>query len=58
MGIYPMAISQSEHDKFPWGRIRIIIIWELIRTGFLVIWLVNTQVAYGKGPDTKLDKIL
>ena len=21
MGIYPMAISQSEHDKFPWGRI-------------------------------------
>ena len=22
MGIYPMAISQSEHDKFPWGRIK------------------------------------
>ena len=21
MGIYPMAISQSEHNKFPWGRI-------------------------------------
>ena len=21
MRIYPMAISQSEHDKFPWGRI-------------------------------------
>ena len=23
MGIYPMAISQSEHDKFPWGRIKL-----------------------------------
>ena len=27
MGIYPMAISQSEQDKFPWGRIMLISPW-------------------------------
>ena len=30
MGIYPMAISRSEHDKFPWGRIKMLQVIPLV----------------------------
>ena len=31
MGIYPMAINQSEHDKFFWGRIKEMTLYVSIR---------------------------
>ena len=46
MGIYSMATSQSEHDKFPWGRISL-----FISTSLPLFAYIYWRTAFRKLPE-------